>query len=161
MTNNALAPPAQLYFFFFNFFFFAFFNLFFCQLERAPIKGDLPLSWKMWKSGTRKFGSCLNSSGKMLSKIDYWRKFRFLMKISIFDQNFDFWPKFRCLTKISIFDQNFDFWRKFRCLIKISIFDQHFMSFKIFHENTDIYQKFWFWPKIWKEGPTAAGYRKT
>jgi len=61
-------------------------------------------------------------------------RFRFLTKMSIFDQIFDFWPqfrflpKFRFLTKISIFDQNFDFWQKFRFLTKTSIFDQKFHS---------------------------------
>ena len=54
----------------------------------------------------------------------FWTKFRFLTKISIFDQNFDFWPKFRFLTKISIFDQNFDFRSKKNFFLnKISTFN--------------------------------------
>ena len=48
-----------------------------------------------------------------------WPKFEFLLKISIFAQNFDFYPKFRFLPKISIFTQNFDFCPKFRFLPKI------------------------------------------
>jgi len=46
--------------------------------------------------------------------LDFWPKFWFLTKISIFDQSFVFWPKFWFLTKISIFDQSFVFLLKFR-----------------------------------------------
>ena len=50
----------------------------------------------------------------MLSEnFDFWQRFRFLTKISIFDKNFDFWEIFRFLTNISIFDKNLDFWQKF------------------------------------------------
>ena len=56
----------------------------------------------------------------------FWRKFRFLTKISVFYENFDFWRKFRFVTKISIFDENFGFLRKFRFLTKISVFYENF-----------------------------------
>ena len=50
------------------------------------------------------------------SKIWTFRKFRFLTKIWIFDENFDFWRTFQFLTKISTFDENFEkvgqFWIK-------------------------------------------------
>ena len=76
-------------------------------------------------------------------------KFRFLTKISTFDQNFHFWPKFRLLTKILIFDQNLDFWPKLSFLTKISIVDQNFdqdfwQKFQSFTENYDFSPKFQF-----------------
>jgi len=43
----------------------------------------------------------------------YWNLyFNEQNKYMIFDQNFDFWPKFRFLTKISIFDEKYNqiFW---------------------------------------------------
>jgi len=42
---------------------------------------------------------------------DFWRKFRFLKKLSIFDKNLDFWRKFRFLTKIWIW-LKFEFCQK-------------------------------------------------
>jgi len=39
--------------------------------------------------------------GRLRVKSDFWPKFRYLIKTSIFHQNFDFSPKFRFFTKIS------------------------------------------------------------
>jgi len=61
--------------------------------------------------------------------VSIFAMFRFLPKISIFNQNFDFWPKFRFLAKfqflrkISIFVHNFNFWPQFRFFPEISIFE--------------------------------------
>ena len=71
-------------------------------------------------------------ASKFRPKFQFWSKFRFLTKISIFDQNFHFWPKFPFLAKISIFGQNFHFCPKFPFLAKISIFGQHFQSWPKF-----------------------------
>ena len=68
----------------------------------------------------------------------FWPKFRFLTKISIFDQNFDFWPKCLFLSTISIVDQNLDFWTK------IFIFDQNV----ILVQNWDSWSKFQFFTSI-------------
>jgi len=88
---------------------------------------------------------------------DFWSKFGFLTKISIFDQNFYIWPKFRFLIKIWIFDQSFDFWPKFRFLTKISIFDQNFdfwskfrflTKIPIFYQHFDfLHSEIIFWPQ--------------
>jgi len=62
-------------------------------------------------------------------KLNTGYKFRFSLKIFIFDQYISILTKITSLGKISIFDQNVDFWRKFRfltktlILAKISIFD--------------------------------------
>ena len=54
------------------------------------------------------------------SNFDFWPKFRFLTKFSIFDQKFHF------LTEISMFVQSFYFSLKLRFLTEISIFVQNF-----------------------------------
>ena len=93
---------------------------------------------------------------------DFWPKFQFLTKFSIFDKNIwyfviildkfqfyfrvrNFWPKF--LSKISIFDQIFDFRPKFRYLRKISIFDQNFN----FWQKYLIFDKFQFYFRVRKK----------
>ena len=53
------------------------------------------------------------------------KNFDFLTKISIFDKNFDFWQKFRFLTKISIFAALF--WPQ----ILGPEFDLHFLTKEI------------------------------
>ena len=85
-------------------------------------------------------------------------KYRFLTKISIFDQNFDFRQKFRLWTKISIFHKNFNFSQKFQFFTKISIFNKNFdfpqkfpfsTKISIFDKNFDFQQKFGFLKKNW------------
>ena len=102
----------------------------------------------------------------------FWRKFQFLMKISIFDENFDFWSKFgfclwnkkfykhldiwwktwifwrkfQFLMKISIFDENFDFWWKFRFLMKISNFYKKIIIFDRFLRSNIILFSLAFYP---------------
>jgi len=39
-----------------------------------------------------------------MKKIYFWSKFVFLMKKSIFGQNFDFWAKIPILTEVLIFN---------------------------------------------------------
>jgi len=75
--------------------------------------------------------------------ISWTKKFRFLSKISMFEQNFDFWEKFRFLTKISSFEQNFDFCAKFRFLGKLSGSAQNFQK-KIAQKSTSS-KKLIFW----------------
>jgi len=71
------------------------------------------------------------------------KNFDFL-KILISDENFDFWRKYRFLSRRSIFDQNFDFWRKFPFLPRISIlYLKVFLTkISIFHWLFDIRPKF-------------------
>ena len=81
----------------------------------------------------------------------FWPNFGFLTKFLVFDQTFDFWSNFQFLTKLSIFDQIFGFWPNFRCLIKFSIFDQTFYfwpNFRFFTKLSIFDQIFDFWPNF-------------
>ena len=49
----------------------------------------------------------------------------FLMKVTIFGEEFDFRPKFSILGQ-NFFGQHFDFWPTFRFLNRISILEQKF-----------------------------------
>ena len=113
---------------------------------------------------------------RKLPKFQFLTNFRFLTKISIFDQNLDFLPKVRfldidfgprflVLVKISIFGQNFDFRPKFRFLPKISIFGQNFNFWPMFSaiffdfwQKKYLYLKFYFWPKIRFSAKNFATY---
>ena len=90
-------------------------------------------------------------------------KFRFLTKLSIFEQNFNLLTKFNFFNKISILEQNFIFWTKFRFLNKISFFDQNFdfwpnfdfwtnfrfsNKISIFEKRFDFWTKFHFWTEF-------------
>ena len=75
-----------------------------------------------------------------------------MTKISIFDQNFDFRPKFRFLLKILIFDQIFRFLTKILIFDKkLTIFDQNFdfwQKMTIFEQNFDFKPNFYFWTQF-------------
>jgi len=88
--------------------------------------------------------SIFDQNVDFLNKISIFITISFLTKMSIFEQHFDFWPKFRFLTNISIF-MNISF------LTKMSIFAQNFYfrskcrfltKISIFDQNFD------FWPKF-------------
>jgi len=64
-------------------------------------------------------------NNELLKMWIFWKKYRFLIKMSIFDKNFDFWQKCRFLAKISISDKNVDFWRKCRFWTKMWISDKN------------------------------------
>ena len=88
---------------------------------------------------------------KVIRFFNFWPKFPFLPKISIFHQNFGFWSTFRFLTKISSFDQNFGFWATFRYLTKILVFERNFdflPKFRFFTKISIFYQNFDFSPKF-------------
>ena len=87
----------------------------------------------------------------LTNNFDFWRKFRFLIKTSIFDQNFEFWPNYQFLTKTSIFDPNLDFWPKLRFLTKTLIFDQNFdfwPKLRFLTKTLIFDQSFYSWPKL-------------
>jgi len=68
-------------------------------------------------------------------KFDFWQRFRFLTKISVFEKKKSiFYNNFDFFTKISILGKNFDFWQNIT--IHFSRFLQFlldFLIFKIFH----------------------------
>ena len=80
---------------------------------------------------------------------NFWPKFTFSDKGSIFDQNFD------SLKKTLIFDQNFNYLPKVRFLNKFYIFVQNFDFNKKFDfssisgQNLDFFQRLNFWRKYW------------
>jgi len=140
--------------------------------------------WSIWNLGFVK--SEKNVWDKFSRSLRFSSKLSVLAKISMFYQNFDSWPKFRFLTKISIFDQilniipksskifeqnyhffcqnfnalpkfldrNFDFWSKFKSfknfdfrakffLAKISMFYQNFASWVKNLESRILSQESW------------------
>ena len=83
---------------------------------------------------------------------DFRPKFWFSTKISIFRENIDFdqnfnsspkflWWKFRFLTKISIFDQSFNYWTKFPFFAQNIEFWPKFWFLKNFLTLTQILRK--------------------
>ena len=97
----------------------------------APGAAVIPIQPKQEKFGDYQCNSAMPIAG-VYKGISNENVFRF------FYQNVVFWPKFRFLTKISIFDENFRskitivrqkkiyFSRKFRLSTKILIFDKIF-----------------------------------
>ena len=113
-----------------------------CSIKSSN-KSQLPI--KPNRVSTKSF-----NFNKMFQLADFWRKFLFLMKSFIFDENFYFWWKFLFLIKIFIFDQNFHFGRKFLFFITIFVFEQNFYFWWKFSFLTRIFifhQNFYFWRK--------------
>ena len=89
---------------------------------------------------------------KICRRPQFWRKFGFLTKIWIFDENVDFWRKFGLLTKIAFFEK-FGFFIKFGFSIFFKkCLSQFYLTFVINFDFLIILflEKNLFWPILAK-----------